>query len=74
MPIYEYECSQCEHAFEELVSTDRRKKISCPSCGSDKTRIKFSIFSARNSHEPVTTMPAGGCGRCGDPNGPCGLD
>lgn len=36
MPTYEYECSACGHAFEELQSmTDARLK-KCPQCGKSK--------------------------------------
>jgi len=42
MPIYEFECSDCEERFEELsgVGTER---ASCPICGAEADR-RLSIF------------------------------
>ncbi|MBI5764879.1 MAG: zinc ribbon domain-containing protein [Planctomycetes bacterium] len=74
MPMFEFTCAECEHEFEELVrSRGSDLKIACPKCASKKVDRKFSVFSARaNSTAPA--MPSGsGCGRCGDPNGPCGM-
>jgi putative FmdB family regulatory protein len=44
MPIYEFECEQCERRFEELVAggTDRAP---CPRCGSPQTRRLLSSVS-----------------------------
>ena len=36
MPIYEYECEACDHAFEELQSISAAKLVTCPACGKDK--------------------------------------
>lgn len=33
MPTYEYECSHCEHGFEELQSMLDKKLKKCPECG-----------------------------------------
>mgnify|MGYP001326710433 FL=1 len=36
MPIYEYKCEKCEHAFEEYLSISNRDKPieePCPECG-----------------------------------------
>jgi putative FmdB family regulatory protein len=46
MPIYEYQCSQCEKDFEEVrPSDDRDKPIACPQCGSDLTHRCLSFFA-----------------------------
>jgi putative FmdB family regulatory protein len=36
MPIYEYQCTDCEHLFEEIqkIKSDPIKK--CPVCGKEK--------------------------------------
>ena len=47
MPIYEYVCSKCENAFEELV-TSSRQKVKCPSCGSTNLERQFSTFAAHD--------------------------
>lgn len=33
MPIYNYECDACSHAFEELQTMSAAKLTTCPSCG-----------------------------------------
>lgn len=75
MPIYEYVCQDCEHAFEELVRSNRDEKaMVCPSCSSKRVGRKLSVFAAqRDAKQAAATPMTGGCGRCGDPNGPCAL-
>jgi len=38
MPIYQFICRQCGHAFEEMTSIERRDRITCPKCGGDVRR------------------------------------
>lgn len=72
MPIYEYECGACGHSFEELIRAESdEKSLACPSCGARKNRRRPSVFSPHGAS--ATPLPRGGCGRCGDPNGPCGI-
>ncbi len=73
MPIYEYTCNECSKAFEELIRAPREEQeLVCPHCGSASLSRLPSVFAARSAAEAVP-LPRGGCGRCGDPNGPCGL-
>lgn len=73
MPVYEYRCQACQHEFEELVRSEASEKsVACPDCGGRKVERKLSVFAARQASE-ASVPPMGGCGRCGDPNGPCGL-
>ena len=44
MPIYEFECEECEARFEELVAADAAP-IACPECGSARTRRLLSSVS-----------------------------
>lgn len=71
MPIHEYCCCQCEHRFEALVrSADDARVLACPECGGMDHERLFSVFAApQTSNGPLAD--SGGCGRCGDPNGPC---
>jgi putative FmdB family regulatory protein len=76
VPVYEYNCSSCQAAFEQLVrSMNGRQRVTCPECGSVKVARRLSMFAARQSSGPRgQSAPApstGACGRCGDPNGPC---
>jgi len=73
MPIYEYRCGECEHVFEELVPAKRRAGVRCPKCDSKRVELALSVFSAHAASTPQKA-PVGGCGRCGDPNGPCQFD
>jgi len=66
MPIYEYVCAACGHAFEALLYGSERAR--CPECESDELEKQLSTFAARGATQPET--PAAGCGTCGDPRGP----
>jgi putative FmdB family regulatory protein len=57
MPIYEYACSACGHAFEHLARTLDDKPVKCPACGAKKLAKQFSTFA------PATATPKA-CGDC----------
>ena len=65
MPLYEYDCTACGHAFEALVFGAEKPK--CPQCGKAPTKrlSAFAVTSGRPDAPPI-----GGCGTCGDPRGP----
>jgi putative FmdB family regulatory protein len=47
MPIYEFECSQCQESFEaeQSIEEHARDVIPCRRCGSrDHVRRKVSLF------------------------------
>ncbi len=74
MPIYEYVCESCQRSFEQLVRSKRdESRLTCPECGHGRVERRPSVFAAHARSSSVP-LPTGGCGRCGDPNGPCGLD
>lgn len=50
MPIYEYKCNGCGEDFERLVFGN--PKVSCPRCGSDDIKKKFSIFGVSGVEKP----------------------
>jgi putative FmdB family regulatory protein len=66
MPMYEYICADCDHAFEELILAD--EKPLCPECESPNAEKQFSTFAAIGSPKPE--LGPGPCGTCGDPQGP----
>ena len=33
MPLYEYECQQCNHRFEKIQSFSAEPETACPKCG-----------------------------------------
>ena len=74
MPIYEYHCASCDADFELLIRTPRAERdVRCPECGRTRVERRVSVFTPRRGRESMP-LPTGGCGRCGDPNGPCGLE
>lgn len=56
MPLFEFECLECEKNFEDLVriNTDVNSVI-CPFCGSDITRKKISTFASRIAGVSIST-------------------
>jgi putative FmdB family regulatory protein len=73
MPLYEFECRACAHRFETLV---RGSDVpTCPGCGADDLERALSTFAVGGAGRSEA-LPAGACGRCGDPRGPgaCSLD
>lgn len=76
MPMYEYACAACRHTFEQWsASMGATEKPVCPSCGGRKVERMISVFAARQGAARSEPSPpsGGGCGRCGDPSGPCSM-
>jgi putative FmdB family regulatory protein len=44
MPVYAFECEECDCRFEELTPSDTRS-LACPDCGSGRTRRLLSPVS-----------------------------
>lgn len=71
MPLRDFTCTACGHAFEKLVRHDEAP--ACPCCGGTELHRELSAFAvgaaapARASSAP---LPAG-CGACGGPAGAC---
>lgn len=42
MPIYEYACTNCEHAFDELQKISEAALVHCPKCGEPSLRKLLS--------------------------------
>jgi hypothetical protein len=55
-----------------VLSAKGEREVHCPECGGRRLEKKPSVFAAHGATES-TTLPVGGCGRCGDPSGPCGM-
>lgn len=46
MPIYEYQCNQCEHKFDEFLTVSKRDEpcsAPCPECGEKSVSKKVSV-------------------------------
>ncbi len=46
MPIYEFTCEECDENFEKLVRIVGNVQVTCPNCGSTRTRKKMSTFAS----------------------------
>ena len=76
MPIYEYQCADCNTKFEKLVRrTAEAAEIDCPSCGQKHVSQQYSTFSAHanGSPAPRREAPVCGGGMCSNP-GVCGMN
>lgn len=79
MPIYEYRCDPCDHAFEALIRTPS-DAARCPRCGSAEVAKQFSVPAAAQTGAGAraASLPiASRGGACGAPmccGGGCSLD
>lgn len=70
MPLYEYQCQDCEKPFEMFVTADRQ--ASCPSCGGaqlTKLLSRPGMVGVGESKADACAAPAPMCGAQG---GHCG--
>lgn len=77
MPIYEYNCADCERTFEKMRPMSRADDpVACPDCGGTETRRGLSLFAAfsrGNGESNHAVAGGGGCGNCGTHScGSCG--
>ncbi|MBP7413583.1 MAG: zinc ribbon domain-containing protein [Simplicispira sp.] len=71
MPIYEYACHDCGHAFEALVRSSTVPE--CPACHSQHLEKQLSVFATSSSESAQSTpLPPSSCGACPNANGPGG--
>jgi putative FmdB family regulatory protein len=68
MPIFEYQCKECDHQFEALVFG--KDKAECPKCHSKKLAPQLSVFAVSAKGSTSVASAPGPCGSCGDPRGP----
>ena len=61
MPIYEYRCRKCSHAFEKLVSRSDSPSGDCPKCGAPKPEKQLSTFSASMASASAMPCASGAC-------------
>ncbi|MBI5183071.1 MAG: zinc ribbon domain-containing protein [Nitrospinae bacterium] len=62
MPIFEYNCLECEKDFEMLLYGGS-EDIRCPYCGKDKVKKILSTFSSK-SGDRFTSSSGGNCSSC----------
>jgi putative FmdB family regulatory protein len=77
VPIYEYKCNGCGQTFETLVfNAKQEQSVACRICASANVTKLLSVFAAGTDSSTRGSLPVApsGCGRCGDPQGPCGAN
>lgn len=63
MPLYEYICRQCGHAFEVLQRMgERGDDLRCPTCGEVGAERQLSTFAGRAAQGSSAATPAPACG------------
>jgi putative FmdB family regulatory protein len=63
MPIFEYNCLDCNAEFEQLIMTADEEAVCCIACGSKNTSKKgLSNFSSPGIGD--LGCGGGGCGGC----------
>jgi putative FmdB family regulatory protein len=75
MPIYEYQCADCNTKFEKLVRrASEAAEVDCPSCGQKHVSQQYSTFAAHANGAPSReAAPACPGGMCRNP-GLCGMN
>jgi putative FmdB family regulatory protein len=67
MPIFEYECRDCQADFELLVRATATPV--CPSCESTSLQKRLSAFAVGRGGPSASPALPPACGSCGDPRG-----
>lgn len=76
MPLYEYNCADCDTTFEKLRTMSKANDPAvCAQCGSADTSRAISLFSAiskgSNGVNRAISGSGGGCGSCTHSGGHC---
>ena len=59
MPLYGFECEDCQSDFEELVmSSSQIDQVTCPDCSGNKVHKKLSMVAAMSSKGSSSTSIA----------------
>ncbi|MBN2243911.1 MAG: zinc ribbon domain-containing protein [Acidobacteria bacterium] len=66
MPLYEYECGSCGHAFEQRHGMNEEPVFRCPICGGEVSR--------KISGGAGFIVKGGSSGRSGNSAGGCSLE
>jgi len=65
MPIYEYQCEDCQRRFEDLIRNKADEEaLQCPSCGSKNLVKQMSAFGVQGAVEKPITAGSSSCTGC----------
>jgi putative FmdB family regulatory protein len=63
MPIFEYQCLECQEVFETLqLSRESSEDTQCPGCGSERAEKLVSAFATSGGGD---SLSGAGCGPTG---------
>ena len=62
MPLYEYECPACRHAWETLQNRWDSPAPPCPACGATQSGRKLSTFAVVATPATASRAAPGPCG------------
>jgi putative FmdB family regulatory protein len=66
MPLYEFQCQECDTRFELMVKmADAQKLPTCPACNSSATRKLISTIFDTHAVSPDKSSTGGSCGSSG---------
>jgi len=57
MPIFEYECLECEQSFEHLERASS-PEVACPSCGAQQVKRLVSICAVSSESSRAANLSA----------------
>ena len=68
MPIFEYQCKECDHKFEKLVVSSQSTTPECPNCSESHVKKLISagsvrangITAASGGYSNASCSPSGG--------------
>jgi putative FmdB family regulatory protein len=73
VPLYEYECKDCQSKFEKLIF-NKETEVVCPACGGPEVNQLLSTFAVGGSPQGAAATEAGPCGNCSaGQRGMCGM-
>jgi putative FmdB family regulatory protein len=76
MPIYEYQCEDCNTRFEKLIRRAAEvADVDCPSCGQKHVSQQYSTFAPHANGATASRQEGPACpgGMCSNP-GVCGMN
>ncbi|MCE9626365.1 MAG: zinc ribbon domain-containing protein [Candidatus Eisenbacteria bacterium] len=62
MPLYEYGCPGCRHAWESLQDRWDSPAPACPQCGATRSERRLSTFAVVASSASRSATAPGPCG------------
>ncbi|QGT99844.1 hypothetical protein SYNTR_1251 [Candidatus Syntrophocurvum alkaliphilum] len=52
MPIFDFQCKECDHKFDLMISNNDKDKAKCPKCKTTNVKQLLSLFNTGSSNKP----------------------